>query len=281
MEFVKLVGPFAIFFIMYSLGLKLTFINFYDLLRSPKNLIGGLICQLIFLPIIGLLVVSFYPMPNELKIGILLLLLLPSATMSNYATRLVDGNVSLSIMLTTICSLLCIVTIPVGMVVLFELIMHEPIQNFDIKGVSIKIFIIITIPTILGIITNHFFNYFKERIVLFFDKISMLLFLFIVVVAVYQERMNLGGYFEYVGVVAPIILFFVLFVAVIFTKFFVDGIDAQRSITVECLLQNGAMGFIVSAQIFTDISYVTPIALYALLQYFVLAFYVANIKIVK
>ena len=26
MEFVKLVGPFAIFFIMYSLGLKLTFI---------------------------------------------------------------------------------------------------------------------------------------------------------------------------------------------------------------------------------------------------------------
>ena len=41
------------------------------------------------------------------------------------------------------------------------------------------------------------------------------------------------------------------------------------------------MGFIVSAQIFSDIAYVTPIALYALLQYSVLAFYVANIKIVK
>jgi BASS family bile acid:Na+ symporter len=281
MEFVKLVGPFAIFFIMYSLGLKLTFVNFYDLLRSPKNLIVGLICQLIFLPIIGLLIVSFYPMPNELKIGILLLLLLPSATMSNYATRLVDGNVSLSIALTTVCSLLCIVTIPVGMVVLFELVMHEPIQNFDVKEVSIKIFIIITIPTIFGIITNHFFNYFKERIVLLFDKISMLFFLFIISIAVYQERLNLGGYFEYVGIIAPIILFFVLLVAVIFTKYFVDGIDAQRSITVECLLQNGAMGFIVSAQIFADIAYVTPIALYALLQYFVLAFYIANIKIVK
>ena len=109
----------------------------------------------------------------------------------------------------------------------------------------------------------------------------MLLFLFIVFIAIYQERMNLGGYFEYVGVVAPIILFFVVLVAVIFTKFFVYGIDSQRSITVECLLQNGAMGFIVSAQIFTDIAYVTPIALYALLQYFVLAFYIANIKIVK
>ena len=281
MEFVKLVGPFAIFFIMYSLGLKLNFVNFYELLRSPKNLICGLICQLIFLPIIGLLLVSFYPMPNELKIGILLLLLLPSATMSNYATRLVDGNISLSITLTTICSLLCIFTIPIGMAVLFELVMHQPIQNFDVKSVSMKIFIIITIPTILGIITNRYFNYFKERIVLTFDKISMLLFLLIISIAVYQERMNLGGYFEYVGIVAPIILFFVLLVAVVFTKFFIDGIDNQRSVTVECLLQNGAMGFIITAQIFSEISYVTPIALYALLQYFVLAFYIANIKIVK
>ena len=281
MEFVKLVGPFAIFFIMYSLGLKLSFINFYELLKKPKNLILGLICQLIFLPIIGLVIVSFYPMPNELKIGILLLLLLPSATMSNYASRLVDGNISLSIAITTICSLLCIITIPIGMKVLFELIMHQPIKNFDVKDISLKIFIIITIPTILGIITNQYFNYFKERFVLLFDKISMILFLIIILIAVYQERFNLGGYFEYVGIIAPIILFFVLMVSIIFTKFLVDGIDSQRTITVECLLQNGAMGFIVSAQIFTNISYVTPIALYALLQYFVLAFYVANIKIVK
>ena len=42
MEFVKLVGPFAIFFIMYSLGLKLNFINFYELIKRPKNLILGL-----------------------------------------------------------------------------------------------------------------------------------------------------------------------------------------------------------------------------------------------
>ena len=48
MEFVKLVGPTAIFFIMYSLGLKLTFINFYELLKSPKNLIAGLICPINF-----------------------------------------------------------------------------------------------------------------------------------------------------------------------------------------------------------------------------------------
>ena len=38
MEFVKLTGPFAIFFIMYSLGLKLNFINFYELLKKVSPL---------------------------------------------------------------------------------------------------------------------------------------------------------------------------------------------------------------------------------------------------
>ena len=97
----------------------------------------------------------------------------------------------------------CIFTIPIGMKVLFELVMHQPIQNFDVKSVSTKIFIIITIPTILGIITNRYFNYFKERVVLLFDKISMVLFLLIISIAVYQERMNLGGYFEYAPCTIP------------------------------------------------------------------------------
>ena len=97
MEFVKLVGPFAIFFIMYSLGLKLSFTDFFNLLKNPTSLIVGLICQAVLLPIIGLLIITFYPMPNELKVGVLLLLFLPSAATSNYASKLVNGNVSLSI----------------------------------------------------------------------------------------------------------------------------------------------------------------------------------------
>ena len=131
-------------------------VNIESIRKLVQSIFGTeLFSPEIYLPIIGLLIVSFYPMPNELKIGILLLLLLPSATMSNYATRLVDGNISLSITLTVICSLLCIFTIPIGMTVLFELVMHQPIQNFDVKFVSTKIFIIITIPTILGIVTNY------------------------------------------------------------------------------------------------------------------------------
>ena len=37
---------------------------------------------------------------------------MPSAAMSNYATKLVNGNVSLSITLTSLCALLSFITVP-------------------------------------------------------------------------------------------------------------------------------------------------------------------------
>ena len=44
-------------------------------------------------------------MRDEFQLGVFLLLILPSAVMSNYATKLVNGNVALSILLTSFCAL--------------------------------------------------------------------------------------------------------------------------------------------------------------------------------
>ena len=52
MEFVKLVGPFGIFFIMFALGLNLSIDKFKTVIKNLKTLITGLICQIIVLPII-------------------------------------------------------------------------------------------------------------------------------------------------------------------------------------------------------------------------------------
>ena len=94
MEFVKLVGPAGVFFIMFALGLNLTLRNFVKVFKSFENLIIGLICQIIILPIIGLILISLIDLTPEFQFGIFLLLIMPSAAMSNYATKLVNGNVS-------------------------------------------------------------------------------------------------------------------------------------------------------------------------------------------
>ena len=50
------------------------------------------------------------------------------------------------------------------------------------------------------------------------------------------------------------------------------------AIRIEALLQNGAMGIVVGAQIFDSLIYITPIAIYALVQYIFLMFYIINVK---
>ena len=60
---------------------------------------------------------------------------------------------------------------------------------------------------------------------------------------------------------------------------FVRDLNSQRAILIEAVLQNGAMGFVIGSIIYTEIIYLVPIAIYALLQYFVLLFYIGNIKL--
>ena len=97
MEFVKTVGPLGMIFIMFSLGLNLSYKDFFEVLKKPRNLVIALVCQMVMLPLIGIIIISFFPMQAEFQLGVFLLLILPSAVMSNYATKLVKGNVALSV----------------------------------------------------------------------------------------------------------------------------------------------------------------------------------------
>ena len=130
MEFVKLVGPFGIFFIMFALGLNLNIKRFLRVFRKPKNFIVGLLCQTVVLPIIGLLTIYYLPLDKKFQIGILLLLIMPSAAMSNYATRIADGNVPLSICLTSICALFSFITVPLYLNFFSDFLYN---QNLDLQ----------------------------------------------------------------------------------------------------------------------------------------------------
>ena len=66
MEFVKLVGPWC-FFIMFALGLNLSIKRFLRVF-SIQNFIVGLVCQVLVLPIIGLVAISYLQMDREFQI---------------------------------------------------------------------------------------------------------------------------------------------------------------------------------------------------------------------
>ena len=280
MEFVKLVGPFGTIFIMFALGLNLTLSDFTKVLKKPNNLIVGLFSQLLILPLIGLLFVKAYPMREEFQLGVFLLLTLPSAVMSNYATKLVHGNVALSIILTSLCALFSFITIPIFLS-LFSIFIFAGNFEVDLLTFSLKLFFFMSFPTFLGVLLRSKYPKYISTKTFALDRAALFLFLFIIFYAIYTERFNLRSYFEDTGGISFIIVFLILVLVFTVTDLFIEDTGSKRAIRIEALLQNGAMGIVVGAQIFDKIAYITPIAIYALVQYIVLMFYIGNINISK
>ncbi len=280
MEFIKLVGPFGVFFIMFALGLNLNINRFVRVFSRPRNFIIGILCQVIILPIIGLVVISYLPMEKEFQIGVFLLLIMPSAAMSNYATRIADGNVPLSICLTSICALMSFVTVPLYLNFFSKFLYN---QSFDLQlfTFSIKTFLFITLPVFIGIFLREKFNNFVKKYTFTLDRVAFVVFLIVVFIAIYTEKDNLVGYFDDVGVTMSLILVLVFLSSFIITQIFIDDVQSKRAIRIEALLQNGAMGFVVGALMFSEIKYLIPITIYALLQYCFLLFYLGNMKLKK
>ena len=195
MEFVKNVGPIGMIFIMFSLGLNLTAKDFFEVVKKPKNLVIALICQMLVLPVIGIIIISFFPMQAEFQLGVFLLLILPSAVMSNYATKLVKGNVALSISITSICALVSFISIPIFLNI-YSALFKDVTFDLNLLKFSVRMFLFIALPTCVGILVRGNFKKFSEKNNLRFDRAAFYLFIFIVIIAIWifiMRRMSAGG----------------------------------------------------------------------------------------
>jgi len=281
MEFVKLVGPAGIFFIMFSIALSIKPSAFVAIVKNPLSFYVGIISQVIGLPLIGFSLALTIPFPPEVKIGIVLITCLPSAVTSNYITKKLNGNVPLSITLTAVASLLAFITIPfilkIYLLFVFEDFSTE-IFNEKLVEASLQIFTIVTLPVIIGVIFNTVFENIAKKIDPIFDKISTILFLLIVGIAIYQDLEEIPEYLRFAGIKTVLIFVLGFFMATFLAKLFKLNKADQITITVETVLQNGAMGFVIGALIFDDIKYVMPVAAYALLQYIFLLVYFTYVK---
>ena len=217
-------------------------------------------------------------MDKEFQIGIILLLVMPSAAMSNYATRIADGNVPLSITLTSLCALISFITVPLYLNIFTKFFNYEDF-NLNLFSFALKNFLCITLPVLFGIFCRETFPKFFIKHTLSLDKAAFLIFLTIVFIAIYTEKDNLVSYFDDVGVTMSLILVLVFASSFFITQLFVEDLASKRAVRIEAILQNGAMGFVVGSLIFNEIQYLVPIAIYALLQYCFLLFYLGNINL--
>ena len=269
MEIVTKIAPIALALIMLGLGLGLTTRDFLRVINNPKDFSVGIICQLILLPIVAYILVLILQLPIEIAIGLMIIAAAPGGVTSNIMTKFADGDVALSISLTAVISLLSIITVPLIIFTSADFLgITEISKNISMTGIALKMFLVVTVPVILGMIIRKFAENFIASKVGIFNKLNIVLFVIFFFAAFYEERENLISFIMQAGLITLILNVSMMVIAYYIAKAFTSGVKQMRCIALECGLQNGTLAIFVSTQIFgTDILYAIPTAAYALIMY--------------
>ena len=269
MEIVTKIAPIILALIMLGLGLGLKLEDFGRVLKTPKDFIVGFISQLIILPIVAYILILIFRAPPEIAIGVMIIAAAPGGVTSNIMTKFADGDVALSISLTAVISLLSIITVPLIIFTSADFLgITEISQNISMTGIALKMFLVVTVPVILGMIIRKVAENFIASKVGIFNKLNIVLFVIFFFAAFYEERENLISFIMQAGLITLILNISMMVIAYYIAKAFTTGIKQMRCIALECGLQNGTLAIFVSTQIFgTDILYVIPTAAYALIMY--------------
>ena len=269
MEIVTKITPIILALIMLGLGLGLKLEDFTRVFKTPKDFIVGFISQLIILPIVAYLLIIILKTPPEIAIGVMIIAAAPGGVTSNVMTKFADGDVALSISLTAIISLLSIITVPFIIFTSADLFGITNIaENISMIGIAFKMFLVVTVPVILGMIIRKFAENFVASKVEIFNKLNIVLFAVFFFAAFYEERENLINLLKQAGLIALILNVTMMIIAYYLGKIFASGFKQLKCIALECGLQNGTLALFVSTQIFgSDILYAIPTGAYALIMY--------------
>lgn len=111
-EIIQLIVPFAMFTLMFGMGLNLGVADFKRVLLFPRATVVGLVLQLVLLPGIGFAMAYMFDLSPLLAVGLVVAAACPGGTMSNVIVHLGKGDTALSITLTATATSATLFTLP-------------------------------------------------------------------------------------------------------------------------------------------------------------------------
>ena len=260
--------PLALAFIMFVLGMGLTGADFLRVVKQPRDFFVGSFSQIILLPIIAFILIKIWPIAPELAIGVMIIAAAPGGVTSNLLTSFAKGDVALSISLTAIISLICVFTIPFIVLTSVHLLGPSDVsENISIASMSRNMFLIITVPVILGMIFRKISYNTTSKLEPVAKKISIVLFILVLLGAIAAERENVISYFAQAGLITLTLNVIMMVVAYYIAQLLASGTKQKKCITIECGLQNGTLAIFVATSIFGGGMYVIPAATYSLIMF--------------
>lgn len=98
--------------IMFGMGAQLSLRDFTGVVKQPKGIVVGTVCQFTIMPVVGFSLAKVFGFPPEIAAGIILVGCAPSGLASNVMNFIARANLALSVSLTLVATLLAPVMTP-------------------------------------------------------------------------------------------------------------------------------------------------------------------------
>ena len=267
--------PLALFAVLFGMGLSLVPGDFRRVVLQPKAKIIGLGCQLILLPAVAFALALLFRLPGELAVGLMVLAACPGGATSNVITHLSKGDTALSVTLTAVSSVVCVLTIPsvVGWSMDWFMGSGAAVALPFWKTLGQLAFVTI-LPILCGMALRQARPALAQRLQRPANVFAIVFLALIIAAAVAREK-DLAHQFAVAGPAAITLNIVMMFLG--FTIGWLAGLPrAQRvTIAIETGIQNGTLALGITLALLESSTIAMPAAVYSLFMFLSGAFMIA------
>jgi BASS family bile acid:Na+ symporter len=142
--------------IMFGLGASLSIDAFRRMMRQPHPVLLGLLCQLLLLPLAGVFLIRFAPLPAPALVGLAVIASCPGGSLSNLFSHLSRSDTALSVTLTALSTGVAALTLPFWLrLALAQIDAPAGVPHIPLGATILQVLLTTVVPVLAGVAFQH------------------------------------------------------------------------------------------------------------------------------
>ena len=243
---------YLLMIVMFGMGLTIKPEDFVLVFTHPKDILIGCLAQFTIMPLLAFLLGKAFGLEAGLLAGVILVGTCPGGTSSNVITYLSEGDVALSVGMTSVNTLLAPLLTPV-----ITYLFLRTTVSVDVLAMFISIIKVVIVPIALGFVINHFFGKYTAKVKEALPLVSVLAITMIVaaVVSHNSEQILTTGAIIFLVVILHNLLGYGC--GLLLGQALKLPLSKKKALSVEIGMQNSGLATSLAATAFPDFAMAT------------------------
>lgn len=260
--------PASLGLMTFAMGLGLNIHDFKILYSKPKATIVGVLGQLLLLPILAFGLAILFQLPAPSAIGLVLLAACPGGAHSNLMANLAKGDVALSVALTALSGLACVITIPAYVYLATSWFTSEStLIALSFKDTFLQLLSIVIIPLMLGMLLRHGLKEKTHVLEKIIKGFAVFLLALIILGAAANSFEKVMSYAKDIGLAVISLNIIAMGLGALLAKWATLPGKQVATLTMEVGVQNTTLAFALAMTVLDSLETAIPAMVYALWVY--------------